>query len=188
MKQREDEIECQRGIKIVRGEMIGRPRGEQDECGKSRKRIKNKQPGFEQREREHAKIDNKQIGEQKRRPMRDRWERQQIKHRDYRDRGESQRAAEKFTARFPSALRPRHRREKQRLKSGKDCHDNKDFVSSEIFFGNKERRHPGELHKRSSNRAESRERTPPFSLSNPEETDVEQRDIAEESERMILTR
>ena len=59
MKQGKNEIECQRGIKIFRGEMIGRPCGEEYECRQACERIDDNELGFEQREREHAKIDNK---------------------------------------------------------------------------------------------------------------------------------
>ena len=146
MKQREDKIKCQRGIKMRRGEIMICPRGEKDECRQPRERIKNYQPAFEQRERENAKIDNKQIAEQKRRPLRDRFEREQIERRAHRDRGESQRAGKKLMIHSPGAPCPPNRCEKQPLKSGKHRHDNKHFVSSEILFGNKERRDPGELH------------------------------------------
>ena len=120
--------------------------------------------------------------------MRDRLEREQVKRRAHRDRGEPNGAGEKFTVDFCGPFRPRRRREKQRLKSGEHGHDNKDFVSGEIFFGNKERRDPGELHQRSSNRAQDGEHIPALSLPDSEQTDVEQRDVHEKSERMILAR
>ena len=89
---------------------------------------------------------------------------------------------------FSCAPCPSHRCQKQPLKSGKHRHHNKDLIVGEIFFGNKEGRDPGKLHQGSSNRAQSRERTPALPLRDRKETDVEQRDVSEKSERMILTR
>src|SRR6266498_4114838 len=79
MKQREDKIKCERGIKMPRREIIVCPHSEKDERRQPGKCIKNYQPAFEQRERKHPKIHNEQVAEQKRRPLRNRFERQQIK-------------------------------------------------------------------------------------------------------------
>src|SRR5205823_7386632 len=76
--------------------------------------------------------------------------------------------------------------EKQGLKSREYCHDNEHFVAGEIFFGNEECSDPADLHQRSSSRAQNRQRIPPLPLRDREQTDVEQRDVNEESERMIL--
>ena len=72
------------------------------------------------------------------------------------------------------------------MKSGEHRHDNEHFVAGEIFFGNEECSDPADLHQRSSSRAQNRQRIPPLPLRDREQTDVEQRDVNEESERMIL--
>ncbi len=168
-------------------EIIVCPHSEKGERRQPRKRIKNYQPAFEQRERKHPKIHNEQVAEQKRRPLRDRFKREQIERRAHRHRSKPDPAGEKFRARFPRTLRPRRCCEKEHLKSGKYRHDNQHFVSSEIFFGNKERPDPGELHQCSSHGAESRKHIPALSLRKREQTDIEQRDVDEKSERVILT-
>ena len=74
MKQCKNKIECQRSIKICSGQIRVRPRSEKNECSQPSEGINNSQSAFEQREREKAKIDNENIAEQKRWPVRDRWE------------------------------------------------------------------------------------------------------------------
>src|SRR5206468_2050072 len=119
---------------------------EKNECSQPSEGINNSQSAFEQREREKAKIDNENIAEQERWPVCDRWKREQIKRREHRNCRESERAGKKLMIHFSGPLCPGYRCQKQSLKSDKDCHDNKNLVADEIFFGNKERRDPGELH------------------------------------------
>src|SRR5436305_5262039 len=69
MKQREDKVKCQSGIKMRCCEIIVCPHSEKSERRQPRNCIKNYQPSFEQREREHPKIHNEQVAEQKRRPL-----------------------------------------------------------------------------------------------------------------------
>src|SRR5256885_3322380 len=59
MKQREDKVKCQSGIKMRCCEIIVCPHSEKSECRQPRNCIKNYQPAFEQREREHPKIHNR---------------------------------------------------------------------------------------------------------------------------------
>src|SRR5213079_2045082 len=77
-------------------------------------------------------------------------------------------------------------REKQGLKSREHRHDNEHFVAGEIFFGNEECSDPADLHQRSSSRTQNRQRIPLLPLRDREQTDVEQRDVNDESQRMIL--
>ena len=104
MKQREDKVKCQSGIKMRCCEIIVCPHSEKGERRQPRKRIKNYQPAFEQREREHPKIHNEQVAEQKRRPLRDRFKREQIERRAHRHRSKPDPAGEKFRARFSRTL------------------------------------------------------------------------------------
>ena len=115
-------------------------------------------------------------------------ETKKVKRREHRDRRETDRACEKCGVRFSGTLCPRGRGQEQRLKPNKHRHEDKDFVAGEIFLRNKERADPGELHQRCSNRAQDRQRIPALPLRQREQTDIEQRDVTEKSERIVLVR
>jgi hypothetical protein len=152
------------------------------------KDLNSRKSSFDQRWRQQSKIDDEQISEQKRRPMRDRLEAKQIKRREHRDRRETDRAREKCGVCFIGARCPRGRGQEQRLKPNKHRHEDEHSVAGEIFLRNKERADPGKLHQCRSNRAQDRERIPTLPLRQCEQTDVEQRDVTEKSERIILVR
>src|SRR4029077_8010187 len=79
MKQREDKIERQRRIKMLAREILAGPRSKKDERYKSCERFDDNKFGVEQRESEQAKIDKKNIAEQKRRSLPECLEREQVK-------------------------------------------------------------------------------------------------------------
>src|SRR5204862_7338730 len=91
MKQREDKIERQRGIKMLAGEIVSGPRTQKDERGKACKGFNDNKFGVEQSEREQAKIDKKNVTEQQSRLLPESLERQQVKRREHGDRGEPKR-------------------------------------------------------------------------------------------------
>ncbi len=49
MKQREDEIESQRGINVTDRQVIARPCAEKNECRESRQGLNNRELSFDQR-------------------------------------------------------------------------------------------------------------------------------------------
>ena len=120
--------------------------------------------------------------------MRDRMETKQVKRREHCDRRETDRARRKCCVRFIGTLCPCGRGQEQRLKPNKHRHKDQDSVTGEIFLRNKERADPGELHQRRSNRAQDRQRIPALPLRQREQTDIEQRDVTEKSERIVLVR
>src|SRR5882724_1305587 len=120
--------------------------------------------------------------------MRDCMETKQVKRREHRVRRETDRAREKCYVRFSGALCPCGRGQEQRLKPNKHSDEDEDSVSGEIFLRNKERADPGKLHQRSSNRAQDWQRIPALSLRQRKQTDIEQRDVTEKSERIVLVR
>ena len=79
MKQREDKIECQRGIKMLAREILAGPRAKKNERRKSCERFDDNKFGVEQSEREQAKIDKKDVAEQQRWSLPECLERQQVK-------------------------------------------------------------------------------------------------------------
>src|SRR5262245_2678723 len=188
MKQREGEIESERGIKVTDYQVIARPCAEKNECCESGQDLNSREPLFDQRECQKTKVDDEEISEQQRRPMRDCLKTKQVKRREHRGHPETDRAGEKCAARFSGALCPRRRGQEQRLKSDKHRHEDKDLIAGEIFLGNKKRADPGELHQYCSNRAQDRQRIPALPLRECEKGDVEQRDVTEESQRIVLVR
>src|SRR5262249_20149529 len=146
MKQREDKIKSQRSIKVTNGQVRSGPRTEKNEGGHSGHCLHNDELAFERRKLEHPNIYNKQIAEQQHRSLRDRLKREKVKGRAHRGCSEAKRAGEQLVVHFSGALCQGYTGEKQTLKTGKHRHHNKDLLAREIFFRNKERRHPGELH------------------------------------------
>ena len=62
------------------------------------------------------------------------------------------------------------------------------LLPAKYFSGTKNASDPGELHQRRSNRAQDRQRIPALPLRQREQTDIEQRDVTEKSERIVLVR
>src|SRR6516164_401850 len=138
MKQREDEIESQRGINLTDRQVFARPCAEKNECSDARQNLNDREFSFDESYCQQTEVDDEQITEQKRRPIRDCPEIQQVKRREHRHRRETDRAREKCGVRLSGALCPRSRGQEQRLKTNKHCHENENSVACEIFLRNKE--------------------------------------------------
>src|SRR5947207_1036577 len=99
MKQRENEIESQRGVDVTDRQVIARPCAEKNEYRESCQSLNSRERSFDQRQCQQANVDDEQISEQNRRPMRDCMETKQVKRREHR-------AREKCRVRFSGALCP----------------------------------------------------------------------------------
>ena len=62
------------------------------------------------------------------------------------------------------------------------------LLPAKYFSGTKNAPTQANLHQRRSNRAQDRQRIPALSLRQREQTDIEQRDVTEKSERIVLVR
>src|SRR5437588_1362366 len=187
MEQCEDKIKCQRRVELRVSEIITCPRAQKGECGQPGQSFQNPESVFDQGQCDETKIDNEEVTQKNGRPLRDRLVREQVKRRRHGDRAKSERAGNKLSVHFSDALRPGAGAKKKCLESGEHRHENKDLVPGEIFFRNKEGRHPTDLHEDSSNRAENWKRIPAFPFRNRQQTNVEERDVNEKAEGMILS-
>lgn len=185
VKEREQKVTGEGCGKIFVGEIHLRPGPEKDERRDSHRRSHGRQSAGHQGQPNQPEIGEEEVPAQQHRPMSQRSEREKIKRSHQRGASDRERRVLRRMIGFAAALRQPGRREKERLQAGQHRHRDQHLVPAEILARLEVQNDPGPLGDHRADRSQCRQHLPTLPMRDGKQPGVQQRDIAEEPQRVV---